>query len=212
MSFPVDFGPLQVGLILVIAVAVALIVWAVIGIRRVGMRALLTRGAGGLVLLAVAAVLLWIATLLQTYLGLSGEVKAAHVIVTPVDDREHLMRVELTLYDDDGAQRSVHEVEGDLWVLQAQIVELQPWVNALGFHSGYQVSRLYGQRLDGIATEQNHIFLNGGDRDFFADMNEGRWYTEPFVRSAYGNAVIAIPGEYDVYISHDAIKTRPTER
>lgn len=207
-----DFGPLQVGLILVIAVAVALIVWAVIGIRRVGMRVLLTRGAGGLLLLAVAAVLLWIATLLQTYLGLSGEVKAAHVIVTPVDDREHLMRVELTLYDDDGAQRSVHEVEGDLWVLQAQIVELQPWVNALGFHSGYQVSRLYGQRLDGIATEQNHIFLNGGDRDFFADMNEGRWYTEPFVRSAYGNAVIATPGEYDVYISHDAIKTRPTGR
>lgn len=212
MSFPVDFGPLQVGLILVIAVAVALIVWAVIGIRRVGMRALLTRGAGGLVLLVVAAVLLWIATLLQTYLGLSGEVKAAHVIVTPVDDREHLMRVELTLYDDDGAQRSVHEVEGDLWVLQAQIVELQPWVNALGFHSGYQVSRLYGQRLDGIATDQNHIFLNGGDRDFFAEMNEGRWYTEPFVRSAYGNAVIATPGEYDVYISHDAIKTRPAER
>lgn len=212
MSFPVDFGLLQVGLILVIAVAVALIVWAVIGIRRIGMRALLTRGAGGLILLAGAAVLLWIATLLQTYLGLSGEVKAAHVIVTPVDDREHLMRVELTLYDDDGAQRSVHEVEGDLWVLQAQIVELQPWVNALGFHSGYQVSRLYGQRLDGIATEQNHIFLNGGDRDFFADMNEGRWYTEPFVRSAYGNAVIATPGEYDVYISHDAIKTRPTER
>lgn len=212
MSFPVDFGLLQVGLILVIAVAVALIVWAVIGIRRIGMRALLTRGAGGLILLAGAAVLLWIATLLQTYLGLSGEVKAAHVIATPVDDREHLMRVELTLYDDDGAQRSVHEVEGDLWVLQAQIVELQPWVNALGFHSGYQVSRLYGQRLDGIATEQNHIFLNGGDRDFFADMNEGRWYTEPFVRSAYGNAVIATPGEYDVYISHDAIKTRPTER
>lgn len=212
MSFPVDFGLLQIGLILVIAVAVALIVWAVIGIRRVGMRALLTRGAGGLILLAGAAVLLWIATLLQTYLGLSGEVKAAHVIVTPVDDREHLMRVELTLYEGDGAQRSVHEVEGDLWVLQAQIVELQPWVNALGFHSGYQVSRLYGQRLDGIATEQNHIFLNGGDRDFFADMNEGRWYTEPFVRSAYGNAVIATPGEYDVYISHDAIKTRPTER
>ncbi|WP_040792464.1 hypothetical protein [Nocardia paucivorans] len=211
MSFPVDFGLLQIGLILVIAGAVALIVWAVIGIRRAGMRALLTRGAGGLVLLVVAAVLLWIATLLQAYLGLSGEVKAAHVIVTPVDDREHLLRVELTLYEDGEAKRSEYEVEGDLWVLQAQIVELHPWVNALGFHSGYQVSRLYGQRLDGIATGQNHIFLNGGDRDFFADMNEGRWYTEPFVRSAYGNAVIATPGEYDVYISHDAIKTRPVE-
>lgn len=39
-------------------------------------------------------------------------------------------------------------------------------------------------------------------------MRTGRWWTEPFVRSAYGNAVIAVPGEYDVFVSRDAIKTR----
>ncbi|MET8776238.1 hypothetical protein ABZV58_14575 [Nocardia sp. NPDC004654] len=210
MSYPVDFGIVQIGLILLILIAVALLVSALVKVRRVGPRVLLGRGAGGLVLLVVAVLLLWVATLMQTYLGLSGEIKAAHVVVSEVAGEDHQLEVDLTLYgdDDNPERREKFRVQGDLWVLQANIVELEPWVNALGFHSGYKVSRLYGQRLDGVATTQNHIFLNGDDAGFFADMRDGKWWTDPFVRSAYGNAVIATPGEYDVYISRDAIKTR----
>ncbi|MET7770222.1 hypothetical protein [Nocardia sp. NPDC005366] len=210
MNYPVDFGFVQIGLILLILIAIALLISALVMVRKVGPRVLLGRGAGGFVLLVVAAGLLWIATLMQTYLGLSGEIKAAHVVVKEVAGQDHQLEVELTLYGDDNhsERKEKYQVQGDLWVLQANIVELEPWVNALGFHSGYEVSRLYGQRLDGNATTQNQIFVNGDDKDFFADMREGKWYTEPFVRSAYGNAVIATPGEYDVYISRDAIKTR----
>ncbi|WP_328411156.1 hypothetical protein [Nocardia sp. NBC_00403] len=210
MDFPVDLGIVQIGLMLLILVALALLISALVMVRRVGLRVLLGRGAAGLCLLLVAVVLLWVATLIQTYLGLSGEVKAAHVVVSPVAGQEHRLEVELTLYGDDehGEKHDKYQVEGDLWVLQANIVELEPWVNALGFHSGYKVTRLYGQRLDGIATSQNQIFVNGDDQDFFADMRKGRWWTEPFVRSAYGNAVIGTPGEFDVFISRDAIKAR----
>ncbi|MBF6347798.1 hypothetical protein IU448_02060 [Nocardia flavorosea] len=213
MSYPVDLGVLQAGAIAVIIAGVALVISALVALRRKRPRSSLLRGGGGLVLLAAAALVLWTATLVQTYLGLTGEIRAAHVVVTPVADAEHRLEVDLTLFDEEGvpAERSTYRVTGDLWVLQAQIVELQPWVNALGFHSGYKVSRLYGQRLDGVATGQDHVLLNGGDRDFFREMTEDRWFTSPFVRSAYGNAVIAMPGEYDVYISRDAIKTRPVE-
>ncbi|MFC8046859.1 hypothetical protein [Nocardia sp. NPDC057353] len=213
MSYPVDFGVLQVGLIVAIVVAVALLVSAFVRMRSFGLRALLGRGTSGVVLLVAALLLLWVVTLVQTYLGLAGEVKAAHVVATPVAGQEHRMEVRVTLFGDDQHEErtDTYQVEGDLWVLQANIVELEPWVNALGFGSGYKVTRLYGQRLDGVATAQNHIFLNGEDRDFFQDMDEGRWFTEPFVRSAYGNAVIATPGEFDVFISRDAIKTRPAE-
>ncbi|WP_228002513.1 hypothetical protein [Nocardia australiensis] len=212
MSFPVDLGVVQVGLTLLIFVAVALMISALVMVRRVGLRALLGRGATGLALLVVAVVLLWVATLIQTYLGLSGEIKAAHVVVSSVAGQEHRLQVDLTLYGDKdhGETHEKYEVEGDLWVLQANIVELEPWVNALGFHSGYKVTRLYGQRLDGVATSQNQFFVNGDDRDFFTDMRKGRWWTEPFVRSAYGNAVIGTPGEFDVFVSRDAIKTRPS--
>ncbi|WP_433663311.1 hypothetical protein ACQPW1_14960 [Nocardia sp. CA-128927] len=210
MNFPVDFGFVQFGLILIILIGVALLISGLVRARRVGMRALVARGGSGLVILLVAVVLLWLATLLQTYLGLTGEIKAAHVVAKPVPGQEHLLDIDLTLYGDDqhDEQHLKYQVEGDTWVLQAGVVELEPWVNALGFHSGYKISRLYGQRLDGVATTQHQIFLNDGDQDFFNDMREGRWWTEPFVRSAYGNAVIAVPGEYDVFVSRDAIKTR----
>jgi hypothetical protein len=77
-------------------------------------------------------------------------------------------------------------------------------------HSGYKVTRLFGERLDGVSPAQHQIFLNGGDGAFFADMTHRTWWSRPFVRSAYGNAVIAVPGSFDVYISQDAIKTRPS--
>ncbi|MEU7140815.1 hypothetical protein ABZ942_15290 [Nocardia sp. NPDC046473] len=210
MNFPVNFGPAQIGLILIILVGFALLISGLVRARRVGMRALVARGGSGLVLVLVAVLLLWLATLLQTYLGLTGEIKAAHVVAKPVAGQEHLLDVDLTLYGDDhhDDQHLKYQVEGDMWVLQAGIVELEPWVNALGFHSGYKISRLYGQRLDGVSPTQHQIFLNDGDQDFFNDMTKGRWWTEPFVRSAYGNAVIAVPGEYDVFVSRDAIKTR----
>ncbi|MGW4770761.1 hypothetical protein ACWEO2_22305 [Nocardia sp. NPDC004278] len=210
MNFPVDFGIVQIGLMLVILVAVALLISALVMVRKVGLRVLVGRGAGGLVLLIVAVLLLWVVTLMQTFLGLSGEIKAAHVVVSQVAGQNHRLEVDLTLYGDEDHPdtHEKYQVEGDLWVLQANIVELKPWVNALGFHSGYKVTRLYGQRLDGVATTQNQIFVNGDDQDFFNDMSNHRWWTDPFVRSAYGNAVIATPGTYDVFISRDAIKTR----
>ncbi|MRH91954.1 hypothetical protein GFY24_31720 [Nocardia sp. SYP-A9097] len=211
MVFPVSFGWIQV-LIAVLAIgAIALLVTALFKARKVGFKVLAGRGAGAISLIFVAVVILWITTLLQTFLGLTGEIKAAHIVTTPVAGQEHLMDVDLTLYGDKDhdEQHLKYQVEGDMWVLQADIVELEPWVNALGFNSGYKVTRIYGQRLDGIATKQNQIFLNGGDGDFFKDMKNETWYTKPFVRSAYGNAVIATGGSYDVFISRDAIKTRP---
>ncbi|KAF0836684.1 hypothetical protein [Nocardia caishijiensis] len=210
MSFPVSFGLPQIGLLVLLAIGLALLVAAALPrTRRRGLKSVLGRAIPGTALLLAATLLLWIATLLQTYLGLTGEIKAAHVVAKTVGDRA--LELDVTTFDTDGAvtDRTTHRVEGDLWVMQAAIVELEPWVNALGFHSGYTLTRLYGQRLDGRPTTRSHIFLNGSDRDFFEDMRENRWYTSPFIRSAYGNAVIAAPGEYDVCISRDAIKICP---
>ncbi|GAA5058103.1 hypothetical protein GCM10023318_37050 [Nocardia callitridis] len=205
-----DGGVGQIVFVVLVVVGLALLVSGIVQARRAKWGAFAVRGTGGIVVALVAVVLLWIVTLVQTFLGLTGEVKAAHVVARALDGQQHQMVVDLTLYGDAGhdEQHLTYQVEGDMWMLQANIVELEPWVNALGFHSGYKISRLFGQRLDGVATSQHHIFLNGGDQDFFADMRDNRWWTGPFVRSAYGNAVVAVPGEYDVYISRDAIKTR----
>ncbi|MGV9435541.1 hypothetical protein ACWDPG_33880, partial [Nocardia sp. NPDC003648] len=97
MSFPVTFGFAQIGLLALLALAVALLVSAVLAARRRGgLTSVLGRGAPGLALLLVATLLLWIATLLQTYLGLSGEITAAHVVAKPVAGQSDQLDLELT--------------------------------------------------------------------------------------------------------------------
>jgi hypothetical protein len=227
MTYPQQFGPLQIVLAVAAIVAVLLLLSSVYGRRRSllsgygpaaraprrrGLRFRPGRAVSGVVLLIISILTLWFVTLVQTYLGLTGEVKAAHVAATQIGNASHDLSVDLTLYDDKGNTEThqTYEVEGDMWVLQADIVELQHWVNVLGVHSGYKVTRLFGERLDGVSPTQHQILLNGGDGTFFAEMRDRKWWTKPFVRSAYGNAVISAPGDFDVYISQDAIKARPS--
>lgn len=227
MTYPHQFGLLQIVLAALAICAVVLLLSSVVRLRRVrrsnydmagrapGRRRLRFRPAraiSGLALLVVSLLILWFVTLVQTYLGLTGEVKAAHVVAAAVSNVPHTLHVDLTLYDEKGKtqSRQTYQVEGDMWVLQADIVELNHWVNVLGVHSGYKVTRLFGERLDGVSPAQHQILLNGGDGRFFTDMRDRKWWTKPFVRSAYGNAVIAPPGEFDVYVSQDAIKARPS--
>jgi hypothetical protein len=225
MTFPYQFGMPQIVLAGISVVAVLMLLSAVVGRRPKvrsgdssaasaprGLRLRLrpARAVTGVSLLVVSLLLLWFATLVQTYLGLTGEVKAAHVVARSISNENHELSVDLTLYDEDGkaSSQQTYQVEGDMWVLQADIVELQHWVNVLGMHSGYKMTRLFGERLDGVSPTQHHIMLNGGDGNFFADMRAQKWWTKPFVRAAYGNAVISPPGTFDVYISQDAIKAR----
>ncbi|NUS44643.1 MAG: hypothetical protein HOQ24_13270 [Mycobacteriaceae bacterium] len=236
MNYPWQFGIPQFALLGLALIAVALLMSSLFELRpavpvaegaaparrgtglvrrmRLRPRLRVGRGLSSAVVLAVAAALLWLVSLVQTYLGLTGEIPAARVLASPIQNMPHTMSVELTLYDDDGhtESRQTYQVEGDRWVLQANIVELRHWVNVLGVHSGYKVTRLFGQREDGVSPRQDQIMLNGGDDSFYRDMRQGTWWTQPFVRSAYGNAVIAAPGEYMVFISQDAIKTRPVGR
>lgn len=227
MNYPVQFGLPQIVLIVVAVLALVLLVTSLVELRivervedevgtirhrrRLRPRLRAGRAAGGVVLLLIAVFLLFITALIQTYLGLTGEVRAAHVRVTQFSNMPHSLAVDLTLYDDKGKVQSeqTYQVEGDMWVLQADIVELEHWVNVVGLHSGYKVTRLFGERQDGVSPSQHQIFLNGGDGGFFSDMHDHTWWIKPFVRSAYGNAVIDPPGDYDVYISQDAIKARP---
>lgn len=206
-----DTSTAPTGRLAVVRRRVARLTRSALPLRRVRLRRpRFRRGGSGVALLLVAISLLWFTALAQSYLGLTGEIHAAHVTATRIENAPHTLSVELTLYDDDGRteSRRVYQVEGDRWVLQANILEFKHWVNILGVHSGYKVTRLYGQYSDGTPPTQHHIFLNGGDDDFFQSMQNHSWWTAPVIRAAYGNAVIAAPGEYEVYISQDAIKAR----
>jgi hypothetical protein len=174
------------------------------------------RGISGIVLLLIAISLLWLTFLVQSYLGLTGEIKVAHVRATAMTNVPHEMSVELTLYDSNGHPTSdnTYLLQGDEWMVQGDIVKFPAWVNFFGLHSGYKLTRLEG-RYDDIKLENTAphtaIALNGGDDKFFQTAYTQRSWFSWFVDASYGNAVFQAPGTFDVFATQDALIARPTK-
>jgi hypothetical protein len=173
------------------------------------------RGISGILLLLLAGSLLWVMFIVQTYLGLTGEIKVAHVRATVIKNVPHLMSVELILYDSNGhaASDNTYVVQGDEWMLQGDIVKFPTWLNVIGLHSGYKLTRLEG-RFDDPDLERNSkhtvVVLNGGDDNFFKTMNTQKSWFSWFVDASYGNAVFDPAGGFDVFATQDALIARPT--
>ncbi|GAC1343195.1 MAG: hypothetical protein NVSMB27_02870 [Ktedonobacteraceae bacterium] len=173
------------------------------------------RGISGVVLLLVAISLLWLTFLVQSYLGLTAEIKVAHIRATSLTNVAHEMSVELTLYDSNGHATSdkTYLLQGDEWMLQGDIIKFPAWLNVVGLHSGYKLTRLEG-RYDNINLENSAqhtaIELNGGDDNFFKTMNAQKARFSWFVDASYGNAVFQAPGAFDVFATQDALIARPT--
>jgi hypothetical protein len=183
--------------------------------RRWGFgRLRLKRGISGILLLVIAISLLWLTFLVQTYLGLTGDIRVARIRATATNI-PHTMSVEVILYDQNGdpTSDSTYIVQGDEWMLQGDIVKFPGWLNILGLHSGFKLTRLEG-RFDSISMEQNSphtvVELNGGDDNFFKAVQEQAW-TSPFVDSAYGSSTFLSPDgkTYDIFVSQDALHPEP---
>jgi hypothetical protein len=178
------------------------------------------RGIGGTLLLAVALslflALLALEADLQTYLGLTREIQVAHIRATPIANVAHEMSVELILYDEHGHQTSdnTYLVHGDEWMVQGDILKFSPWLNVIGLHSGYKLTRLEG-RYDDIKLEntapRTALELNGGDDNFFTTAYTQKSWFSPFVDAAYGNAVFQVTGTFDVVATQDALIARPAK-
>jgi len=162
----------------------------------------------------IAISLLYLAILLQTYLALTSEIKVATVRATSLSNVPNYMVVEITLYDKNGNQ-SDHETDGlcgNEWELQGDIVRLPDWVNLLGLHTGYKLTRLEGRYDDpNMESTWFHsvVVLNGGDDNFFkALQNQGGWL-KPAVVASYGNAII-LPADgksYNIFVSQTGLTT-----
>ncbi len=182
--------------------------------RRFHRRLRWGRGLSGILLIAIAVSVLWLTFLVQTYLGLTGEIKVAQVRATTLANVPHEMSVELILYDDNGnvASDNTYLVMGDEWMLQGDIVKFPTWANVIGLHTGYKLTRFEG-RYDSIEMERTAphfaIELNGGDDGFFQAVNtHPTWYSW-LAEASYGNAVFQKPGTYNVFATQDALIAKP---
>src|SRR5579883_1200714 len=174
-------------------------------------------GLGGILLLFVSISLLWLTFLVQSYLGLTGNIEVARIratqVANPVDSNIPMMSVDLTLLDQNGHPTSekTYLVLGNEWMLQGDIIKFADWLNVVGLHSGYKLTRLEGRYDDpNLEANAKHtvITLNGGDDGFFQHTKGENWYSG-FVQAQYGNAVFQSPdpggSTYNIFVSQTGL-------
>ncbi len=229
MNIPVQIGWQQFVLLLIAALGVGMLISTLVGLwqkekvleeyedetghtfRRWRHRRRLRwkRGFSGIVMVIVAISLLWVTFAVQTYLGLTGDIKVATVRALPVANQSHEMSVDLTLYDQHGNQQSeqIYDVAGDRWMLQANVIEFPTWLNIVGLHAGYKVTRLFGQYNDINQRDSVPVALNGGDGDFFDAAQQSQWWAAPFVKATYVSDVgrPADGQSYNVYMNQTGL-------
>jgi hypothetical protein len=231
MTTPVLIGWPQLILFLVAIMGLGLLISALMGVTRVQTESFVDtngrpvyhrrrrfgigRALGGVILVALAVSLLWGTFMVQSYLGLTADVPVAQIRATQIEGLPHQMSIELTQYDKDGhpLPSKTYLVKGDRWELQGNILKFAPWLNILGIHSAFKLTRLEGQYDDpNMESNEKHtvIVLNGGDDDFFKTTYKQAW-SSPLVDAAYGNAAIA-PADglpYNVFVSQTGFYPKP---
>jgi hypothetical protein len=183
--------------------------------RRFGWK----RSLSGVLLLVFALGLLWIATSVQAYLGLTSDIKVATVQATQfTGSNPPQMAVRLTTFDDHGNQLNsqMYQLNGDRWILMGDMIKFPTWMNIFGIHSGYKLTRLEGMYNDpNLESNDKHtvVTLNGGDDNFFKTVYKQAW-SSPFVDAAYGNATY-LPADdqvYNIYASQTGFYAKPANK
>jgi len=243
MTTPLQIGLPQILLGLLFVIGIMLLVSAIAGLTR-GRRELeifeddygqqyrrwrrrrrefrWRRGSGGILLLVVALFLLWLSVAVQSYLGLTSDIKVATVQATQITETDGgqlpQMSVRLTLYNENGQPQSskVYLLNGDRWFIMGNMIKFPSWMNIFGIHSGFKLTRMEGMYSDpNMEANDKHtvITLNGGDDDFFKTVYKQAW-SSPFVDAAYGSGTFepADDHTYNIYASQTGFYAKPADK
>lgn len=131
------------------------------------------RGLVGLFIIAVFLLWQWPYSVMPTYQGFNGNLVAkVHITKTRIPQ---LWSVQLT--DGNPAEDINCYIKQDGRLeLQGDILIFPSWLNILGLHSGYKLTRLLGCYSDPMLRDKGTVFiLNNGEDNFFTTIQGQKW-------------------------------------
>ncbi len=109
----------------------------------------------------------------------------------------------------------IFRLNGDQWAVGGHIVQWHPWLNLLGLHTGYRITRIEGRYLKaGDETSQRRTVYDLEDSKI-----QRVWYwlyrhheDIPWVKAAYGNTAYTFPDKdqtFVVRVTHSGFMVAP---
>jgi len=163
--------------------------------------------------LALFGMVLFAGLFFRAYYVFTLEEPVAKIATTVLEDQQSVL-IKLTMLQENQTPEQRFLIRGDQWMLEGDILKWDNWLNFMGFHTRYRLTRIRG-RYQAVADEISKspsVFTIGDD------LNDTSWkylyrFGEqlPFVSTVYGNAVFQNNeenGQYLVYVSSSGFTAR----
>jgi hypothetical protein len=175
----------------------------------------LLRSLRNLVLVALwtcgFGMLLFMGFFLRTYHVFTYEKPVAEVVVEPLGGAK-AGRITLVVFSPPSMRQFV--VQGDQWMIEADIVKWDNWLCLLGLENRYRLTRLRGRyirKADEISQKQTvYSLVKDEEHPLWKYLYDyGQWF--PLVNTVYGNAVFQSLGstkQYQIYVGTTGLLAR----
>ncbi|NIR52867.1 hypothetical protein GWO43_30080, partial [candidate division KSB1 bacterium] len=155
--------------------------------------------------ISVSAAVLFLAAFIQSYDRFTHKelVAEVHCMALEEGDGTASMYLELTPFSDGERQKTLKFLlNGDQWALEGDILKWDDFMNFLGIHTMYKLTRIRGRYInyqDEISRKPSVYSLIEKE-----ERPEWRWLYKyghklRFVDAVYGNTVFTYPSETNVY-------------
>ncbi len=163
---------------------------------------------------SVFGMVLFLGFFLRSYCAFTYEEPVAEVFIQS-SDAPQVSRITLKQFIPDGSEVTRHFlIRGDQWVIEGDILKWESWLNFLGLHTRYRLTRLRGRySLTEVERRGPQTIYSLVD-----DENHPLWrylyqygHQLPFVSTVYGNAVFQATGEdkrYAIYVGTSGFVVR----
>lgn len=167
---------------------------------------------------AIFGMVFFIGFFFQAYHAFTLEVPVAKVTIVP-QPRTETSLIELVQYrkKEEVELKQEFEVQGEQWMLEGDILKWKNWVNFMGWHTRYRLTRLRSRyiRTEDERTKPSSIHqLTEKENHPFWGYLYKYGHKLPFVSTVYGNAVFQSTGEkatYLVYVGTSGFVARKQE-
>jgi hypothetical protein len=149
---------------------------------------------------------LFLGFFLRSYHAFNYERPVAEIVTHP-STMDKVSRVTLTqfFHPDDLTSRDFF-LRGDQWMVEGDIVKWDPWLNFLGLHTRYRLTRLRGRYMNTFeevnAKKTIYSLVSQEENPLWQYLYE-YGHRLPFVSTVYGNAAFQTSGEgrrYFIYV------------
>lgn len=167
-------------------------------------------------LTAVAGMAIFMGAFFRSYYAFNYEEPVAEVIIEPIEGYKASL-VTLTQFIEDELVEKQFTITGDQWMIEGDMIKWEPWLNFLGVHTRFRLTRLRGRYI----SSEEEINQNSTVFSLVEDEAHPFWqylfetgHQLPFISTVYGSAAYQLSGEknkFSVFVSTSGLVVRKVD-